>query len=282
MELRAAALHALSVREPAEKVAATRTLGAVASQLPLQVALRLSEPGCLPGRPERPTLVQPRLVPRRSPATPEGLAHLVHALCHIEFNAINLALDAVWRFADLPPAYYLDWVRVAAEEAEHFELLSSELTTLGMRYGDVPAHDGLWDMCQRTCDSALARMALVPRTLEARGLDVTPEMQLKLRHTGLPQAHSVADRLDIILRDEIGHVAVGNRWFLWLCQQQGLEPLAQYRSLLEQHKAPLPKGPFNVAAREAAGFTRTEFAQWSRHADEGSISPADGAARAAP
>lgn len=198
-------------------------------------------------------------MPRRSPATPEGLAHLVHALCHIEFNAIHLALDAVWRFADLPPAYYLDWVRVAAEEAEHFELLCDQLSALGMRYGDVPAHDGLWDMCQRTRHSVLARMALVPRTLDARGLDVTPAMQLKLRHTGLTQAHSVADCLEIILRDEIGHVAVGNQWFQWLCQQQGLEPLKHYRILLQTYGVPPPRPPLNNAARQQAGFSESEL-----------------------
>ena len=166
-----------------------------------------------------------REVPRRSPFTPEGRAALLHAIAHIEFNAINLALDAAWRFAGMPRAYYLDWLRVAREEALHFRLLREHLRSLGHDYGDFDAHDGLWAMAEKTRDDVLARMALVPRTLEARGLDATPPMQAKLRRAGDARAVEI---LDIILRDEIGHVAIGNRWYRWLCARDGLDPRAHY------------------------------------------------------
>jgi uncharacterized ferritin-like protein (DUF455 family) len=199
-------------------------------------------------------------VPHRSPFTPDGLAALLHAVAHIEFNAINLALDAVWRFAGMPDDFYLDWLRVADEEATHFDLLRAHLQSLGHDYGDFPAHDGLWEMCIKTQDDVTARMALVPRTLEARGLDATPLMQARLRKVGTAAALCAVEILDVILRDEIGHVAVGNRWYGWLCERQGLEPLAHYRLLARQHAAPRLKPPFNDAARRAAGFTETELA----------------------
>ena len=198
-------------------------------------------------------------VPHRSPFTADGLAALVHAIAHIEFNAINLALDATWRFAGMPEAFYRDWLRVADEEATHFGLLHEHLQSLGHDYGDFPAHDGLWEMCIKTQDDVTARMALVPRTLEARGLDATPLIQARLRKVGTPAAQRVVDILDIILRDEIGHVAVGNRWYGWLCAQQALDPLAHYRQLARQHAAPRLKPPFNDTARRAAGFTNTEL-----------------------
>jgi uncharacterized ferritin-like protein (DUF455 family) len=213
----------------------------------------------LPGRPPQPVLLPPMQVPHRSPFTPGGLAALLHAVCHIEFNAINLALDAVWRFAGMPLAFYRDWLRVADEEATHFGLLHHHLNSLGHQYGDFPAHDGLWEMCVKTQDDITARMALVPRTLEARGLDATPLMQARLRKVNTPAALRTVEILDVILRDEIGHVAVGNRWYGWLCTQQGLEPLAHYRTLARQHKAPRLKPPFNEAARRAAGFTQPEL-----------------------
>ena len=223
----------------------------------------MTEPPGLPGRPAQPRLIDPAQVPRRPANTLAGRAALVHAICHIEFNAINLALDAVWRFAGLPEAYYRDWLRVAVEEAQHFSLLHAHLQGLGHRYGDFPAHDGLWSMCERTRHDVTARMALVPRTLEARGLDATPLIQRKLRAVGTPDARAACDILDIILRDEIGHVAIGNHWYRWLCAQQGLEPLAHYAHLARTHRAPPPKGPFNQAARQQAGFTDEEMAWWS-------------------
>lgn len=220
----------------------------------------------LPGRPATPRLIDPAQVPTRSPFTPEGRAALMHAICHIEFNAINLALDAVWRFDGMPEAFYSDWLRVAAEEAYHFTLLRDHLRTLphpGRQipwdYGDFEAHDGLWAMCDKTAHDITARMALVPRTLEARGLDATPLIQGKLRKVGTPDAIQAIEILDIILRDEVGHVAIGNHWYGHLCGQQGLDPLATYRQLARHYSAPRLKPPFNEAARKAAGFSQTEL-----------------------
>ncbi len=258
--LRARALQALCLADPGRKVLATHALFED-SQARLDPAERLAPPAGLPlpGRPQRPTLVPHLDVPRRSPFTPEGLAMLLHAVTHIEFNAINLALDAVWRFSDMPADFYTDWLRVAHEEAIHFDLLRTHLRSLGHDYGDFAAHGSLWDMCVRTQDDVTARMALVPRTLEARGLDATPPMQARLRQVGTPAALRAVDILDVILRDEIGHVAVGNRWYAWLCARQGLEPVAHYRLLARAHQAPRLRPPYNTAARLAAGFTPPEL-----------------------
>ena len=259
MELRQRALEALRLSSPEEKVAAARALHAQGASI-LIADSRPSEPAGLPGRPDRPLLVHPAKVPRRSPFKPEGLAALLHAIAHIEFNAINLALDAAWRFDGMPRAFYLDWLRVAAEEAHHFSLLRAHLQTLGHDYGDLPAHDNLWQMCEKTRGDVVARMALVPRTLEARGLDATPQIQDKLRAVGTPAALRAVDILDIILRDEIGHVAIGNHWYRWLCQRDGLDPVAHYGVLVERYLAPRLHPPFNDAARRRAGFTEEELA----------------------
>jgi uncharacterized ferritin-like protein (DUF455 family) len=212
----------------------------------------------IPGRPPRPELVPPQRVERRrSLHTDAGRAAMIHALCHIEFNAINLALDAVWRFPGMPADYYRDWLRVADEEALHFTLLADHLGTLGFGYGDFPAHNSLWEMCDRTAGDVLARMALVPRTLEARGLDASPPVRAKLAGVG---DHAAAAIIDIILRDEVGHVAIGNHWYRWLCTQRGLDPVSTYAGLAQQHRAPKLRGPFNLDARRAAGFDDDELA----------------------
>uniref|UniRef100_UPI000E64E0C3 ferritin-like domain-containing protein n=1 Tax=Azohydromonas sediminis TaxID=2259674 RepID=UPI000E64E0C3 len=211
----------------------------------------------VPGRPPRPALVAPARVPQRSVHTAAGRAALLHAIAHIEFNAINLALDAVWRFAGLPPDFYRHWLRVAAEEAHHFTLLAEHLATLGHAYGDFDAHDGLWAMAEKTKGDFTARMALVPRTLEARGLDATPAIQRKLARAGDARAVEI---LAVILRDEVGHVAIGNRWYRWACARDGLDPLAHYAALVERYAAPRLKPPFNVEARRAAGFDDDEIA----------------------
>jgi uncharacterized ferritin-like protein (DUF455 family) len=221
------------------------------------ITLSAEQAANMPGRPARPLLVSPTEVPARSPFTPEGRAALIHAICHIEFNAIGLALDAVWRFPGMPPAYYLDWLRVASEEARHFSLLRTHLQSLGSDYGDFLAHDGLWTMCEKTQHDIVARMALVPRTLEARGLDATPLIQAKLTRAGDARAVEI---LDIILRDEVGHVAIGNHWYRHLCAERGLDALTLYPSLIEQYQAPRLRPPFNEAARIAAGFTPDEMA----------------------
>ena len=266
MELRRAAREALCTPDPAAKAAAAMALlQACRDGAALDPAAALPAlPATGPGRPDRPHLVDPAQLPRRSPFTAEGRAALLHAVAHIEFNAINLALDAVWRFAGLPPDYYRDWLRVAAEEALHFTLLQQHLATLGHAYGDFDAHDGLWAMAERTQADPLARMALVPRTLEARGLDATPPMQQRLRQAGDLQAVAI---LDVILRDEVGHVAIGNRWYRWLCDRAGLEPVATYARLARQYRAPRLKGPFNRAARQAAGFSDEEMAALGRDAE---------------
>ncbi len=258
MEMRTRALQTLQLRTPEAKCAAVHALWAAQAHWTFGPAQIHSGP--LPGRPELPRLIAPGTVPKRTPYSPQGRAALVHAICHIEFNAINLALDAVWRFDGMPETFYRDWMRVAEEEAQHFEMLHRELQTLGHAYGDFDAHDGLWEMCEKTADDITARMALVPRTLEARGLDATPLIQARLRKVGTPDALRICDCLDVILREEIGHVDVGNRWYRWLCLQQGLEPVAHYKALVQRHKAPRLRPPFNTEARQAAGFSADEIA----------------------
>ena len=255
MELRSAALKALQTAEPAQKAAAALALHpAPLAWVEPTAAVVCAAP--LPGRTDRPPLVAPADVRHRSAFTPEGRAALLHAVAHIELNAINLALDAVWRFAGMPQDYYRDWLRVAHEEAQHFTLLADHLVTLGHAYGDFAAHDGLWAMTESTAGDITARMALVPRTLEARGLDATPPMQEKLRKAGDLRAVAI---LDIILRDEVGHVAVGNHWYRWLCARDGLDPVQHYRTLARAYRAPRPKPPFNLEARARAGFTAEEL-----------------------
>ena len=267
-ELRAQALAALCCPDIERKCELARALHTEAAQLPLDADALLTPPAGspLPGRPQRPRLVMPKQVAQRSPFTLEGRAALIHAICHIEFNAINLALDAVWRFAGMPREFYLDWLRVAAEEAYHFGLLREHLRTMPPRedgqpwdYGDFDGHDGLWLMCERTAHDVTARMALVPRTLEARGLDATPQIQAKLRRIGTPDALEAVVRLDIILRDEVGHVEIGNRWYRWLCERDGLDPVALYPELVSRYQAPPLRPPFNEEARLRAGFSRQEL-----------------------
>lgn len=189
--------------------------------------------------------------------TTEGRAALIHALAHIEFNAINLALDAVWRFSEMPRDYYQDWLQVAKEEAYHFSLLRAHLQSLGFDYGDFDAHNSLWEMVEKTQGDVLARMALVPRTLEARGLDATPPLKHKLMQAGDQAAAAI---LDIILHDEIGHVAIGNRWFYYLCDQRGLDRHSTFEQLRHAYQAPALRPPFNLSARKQAGFSDLELA----------------------
>lgn len=219
-----------------------------------------------PGVPAKPELLEPLNVDKRSPFTPAGHAALMHAICHIEFNAVNLALDAIWRFDGMPKQYYLDWAQVAKEEAYHFSLLQNHLKSIVYdanryyEYGDFPAHTGLWTMCEKTKDDIVARMALVPRTLEARGLDATPLIQAKLRKVKTSYATEAIEILDIILCDEIGHVAIGNHWYRWLCKRDGLDPMHHYATLHNRHAAPKLRAPFNLEARFKAGFTPQEIA----------------------
>jgi uncharacterized ferritin-like protein (DUF455 family) len=207
------------------------------------------------GRPPRPVLVDPRQLRQRGLRSPEGRVAAVHAVAHIEANAIDLALDAAHRFRGLPDAYYDDWLRVAEEEARHFGLLSTRLVELGAAYGDLPAHGGLWTACARSADDVLRRMALVPRVLEARGLDVNPPMIARFRAAGDGATAAV---LEVVLADEIGHVAVGDRWFRWCCASRGLDPVPTFAGLLTEAGVRV-RPPLNVEARLAAGFDAAEL-----------------------
>lgn len=216
------------------------------------------QPVPVPGRPTKPELVHPKHVKQRQLTTKEGRQALLHAIAHIEFNAINLGLDAVYRFRSMPDAYYGDWLQVAAEEAGHFQLLQARMLDFGCYYGDLPAHNGLWEHACKTDYDVMVRMALVPRVLEARGLDVTPGMMARLREVGDVQSVEI---LEIILRDEIGHVRIGSHWFRHCCEQRGLEPEETFRQLLRDvMQAPL-RGPFYTEARLQAGFSATELEQ---------------------
>jgi uncharacterized ferritin-like protein (DUF455 family) len=247
----------LRARQPADKVAGVHALQAdwLAARVCLDVDAERT-PIDQPGQPEKPLLIPPQRVPRRRADTLPGRAALVHALAHIEFNAINLALDAAHRFAGMPPAYYADWLRVADEEALHFDLLNTHLATLGHAYGDFPAHNGLWDMALKTAHDPLVRMALVPRVLEARGLDATPLIVDKLKAVNETR---MVEILAIIERDEIGHVAIGSHWFGWLCAARRLDAATTFRQLLVDYDAPPLRPPFNVAARRKAGFSESEL-----------------------
>lgn len=264
--IRARAGWALAEPDLATKAAMVRSLhesatsGGVPDDSHDQIQLHPVE---APGRPERPTLVEPRALPRRRMGTPEGRFAAIHAVAHIEANAVNLALDAVHRFDGLPWRYRLDWLRVAVEEALHFELLEARLADLGGTYGDLPAHDGLWSSAVATADDPLRRMALVPRVLEARGLDVTPLMLERFREVG---DTATAEVLVRILDDEVGHVAVGDRWFRHLCEKRGLDPGPTFIRLLDEARAIVPP-PFNEEARRRAGFAPAELAELAlRHA----------------
>lgn len=214
-----------------------------------------------PGRPARPKLVAPSQLPKRGLNSEAGRAALIHAIAHIELNAIDLAWDAVYRFGewesrDIHRDFIADWLSVAVDEARHFSLLQERLTELGFNYGDFDAHNGLWQAAQKTIDDPMARMALVPRVLEARGLDVTPGMIGRLRGAGDLRTVEI---LELILREEVAHVAAGSRWFAHLCQQRGLEPEATFFKLLESRFPGVVRGPFNESARLAAGFSNAEL-----------------------
>ena len=209
-----------------------------------------------PGRPSRTILVHPREVPKRGFKSREGLIRLAHAITHIEFNAINLALDAVYRFRDMPREFYSDWLKIAAEEAKHFILLSDYLQQHGSFYGEYDSHNGLWEMAVKTDHDVMVRMALVPRVLEARGLDVTPGMIEKLIAAG---EWPFVDILKIIHEEEIGHVFSGTRWFNYECENRGIDPRETFINLLNQYMKGVTIGPFHEESRKQAGFTAEEM-----------------------
>lgn len=253
--LRNQALAALQCADSRSKCTATQVLQLDSDSVDFH--REIQEPAGLPMHPEKPLLVHATKIVRRTLATTEGHAALIHSLAHIEFNAVNLALDAIWRFADMPIEYYAQWLSVAKDEARHFGLLRDHLQGLGFAYGDFQAHDGLWDMAEKTKHDVLARMALVPRTLEARGLDASPKVRDKLFSSGDKAGSAI---VSIILNDEIGHVHIGNYWYRWLCEQRQLEPVQTYKSLAIKYGAPPLRPPFNLPARRQAGFTEEELA----------------------
>ena len=254
-----AARECLDAASVDDKIALTRRHAAAFArgELAIPEDAPPPQPIRMPGRPARPSLVHPRDLPRRGLGSSAGRAAFIHAIAHIELNAIDLAWDAAYRFRGMPADFYSDWVRIADDEARHLMMLRERLQALGHDYGDFDAHNGLWEMCEKTAHDGLARMALVPRVLEARGLDVTPGMIVKLRSLG---DDATADVLEVILREEIAHVAAGSRWFRWFCEGRGIEPEPKFRELLAQYAREVLHGPFNVEARSAAGFSDEELA----------------------
>lgn len=244
--------------EPEHKCAATMALLRDWTEGRLAVKMGVDETAPLlsPGRPPRPQLVEPARLAGRRLGSREGHAALLHAIAHIEFNAIDLALDCVYRFRSQSADFHDDWLRVASEEALHFGMVCKRLQALGFGYGDFPAHNGLWEMACRTADDLLARMALVPRVLEARGLDATPGIIARLRAIGDVESVAVLER---ILADEVGHVAIGDRWFRAECARRGLDAESTYLAMIERFGAPRPVPPMNRAARLAAGFSAAEL-----------------------
>jgi uncharacterized ferritin-like protein (DUF455 family) len=210
--------------------------------------------------PQKPILLPPREMPKRKFHTPEGLAAFFHAIAHVEFVAIYLAWDILYRFRNLPDDFYRDWLRVADEEAQHFALLQTKLQTFGINYGDLPAHSGLWDLAQFTADDLLKRLALVPRNMEAHGLDVTPPLIEKFKQLGDKNAVEILTR---ILTDEVGHVALGSKWFKWLCEQKNVDSETTYQNELLNYytqKGGGLKGTINIEMRLKAGFSENELA----------------------
>jgi uncharacterized ferritin-like protein (DUF455 family) len=243
----------LETPEPAAKVALSQSVAAAWRRGDMAEIGHAAPPG-RPARPARPLLGAPRDMPkRRAGGTQATRIALLHALAHIELNAIDLAWDIIARFTGeaLPRGFYDDWVVVAAEEAKHHGLLAARLADLGAAYGDLPAHDGLWGAAQATAHDVLARLAVVPLVLEARGLDVTPDMIARLERLGDRESAAV---LRVIYADEIGHVAAGSRWFGWLCDRRGLAPAETYQTLVKRHFRGALKPPFNRAGRAAAGL----------------------------
>ncbi len=207
--------------------------------------------------PARPELLAPRQMPRRKLTTPDGVAAFFHAIAHVEFVAIYLAWDILYRFRGLPEQFYLDWLRVADEEAQHFALIRTHLQAMQLDYGDLPAHSGLWDHAKDTADDLLGRLAMVPRCMEARGLDVTPALIEKFSTLGDDASVAILTR---ILTDEVGHVELGSYWFKYVCRQRGFEVEAKYRELIElYYVGGKPKGPFNRKLRKIAGFSDAEI-----------------------
>ncbi len=251
------AFNALTQNNTADKIKLVDQLHALKNQEKLNYKVKHPVISIKsPGRPAKPNLVRFQSIPKRDKSD-LGFIKTIHAICHIEFNAINLALDAVYRFQAMPDQFYQDWIQVAFEESQHFRLLNNYLVELGYQYGDFDAHNGLWKMTHETDYDVLARMALVPRVLEAKGLDATPKIQKRFKNSNFKP---MVELLDVIFHDEITHVKIGNFWFHHLCQSRKLDPINTFETLIEQHIGESLRGPFNIEARKLADFSKQEIA----------------------
>ncbi|MFZ5618317.1 MAG: ferritin-like domain-containing protein [Pseudomonadota bacterium] len=266
------AVAALAAAAPKEKCAAAARAFEVVSTGSFRLDGEWVAPPDAPARPERPILLPPQAAPRRRLGSLEGRIALLHALAHIELNAVDLAFDMAARFegeiaaAGLDRAAFIrDWFAIGAEEARHFAMLDDRLSELGSAYGELPAHGALWESAARTADSVLARLAVAPMVLEARGLDVTPQMARRLRLAGDAKS---AEILDEIYRDEIGHVAAGARWFDRVCNARGIDPATEFARLVSERFSGGLKPPFNREGRSAAGLPERYYSGWNGPCEE--------------
>ena len=255
MSLFKLAYEALICNDTKEKILLTRNLADYPFSNNSLKSKSIIKKISIPGRPKKPNLVNFKGSPKRD-RSELGMIKNIHAICHIEFNSINLALDAIYRFQEMPDKFYINWIKVASEETTHFLLLKDYLQILGYDYGDFDAHNGLWQMTVDTDYDVLSRMALVPRVLEARGLDVTPSIRKKFKDS---KFHKMVEILDIIFRDEIGHVKIGNYWYQYLCNERGIDPIQTFDTLIKKHIGSHLRGPFNIEARLLSNFSQTEL-----------------------
>ncbi|MEI4487271.1 ferritin-like domain-containing protein [Frigidibacter sp. MR17.14] len=222
------------------------------------IAVGQAAPPLRPARPEKPDLLDPRDVPRRRPGSPQGRIALLHALAHIELNAVDLHWDIIARFTDqpMPPGFYDDWVKSADEESKHFNLLCDCLEAMGSHYGALPAHAGMWRAAEDTVDDLFGRLAVVPMVLEARGLDVTPGLIATFEKAAAtdPAAEAAVAALKVIYAEEVHHVAYGSKWFNWLCGRDGLDPKDRFHDLVRRYFHGALKPPFNEEKRAEAGL----------------------------
>ncbi len=258
MELRAQCLKALAANDLNQKLNQVQAIyeSFKSRQIKIDSKSDIKHAYHLPGAPSRPNIVPPRLVEKRSASTQQGKLIFIHALAHIEFSAINLALDIIWRFKNLPEQFYSDWLQIAYEEKTHFNLLNSYLKKFDLAYGSFNAHNSLWEMAERTSHDLIHRLALIPRTMEARGLDVTPPIIEKFKQQ---RDDDIAAILQIIYEEEIRHVSIGNIWYRWACDTQKLDPQETYKNLLVTYDIELNYQKLNKEARYKAGFLKEEL-----------------------
>lgn len=258
MELRAQCLKALAADDLNQKLNQVQAIyeSFKSHQIKIDAKADIKYTYHLPGAPSKPDIVAPRLVEKRSASTQHGKLIFIHALAHIEFSAINLALDIIWRFKNLPEQFYSDWLQIAYEEQAHFNLLNSYLKKFGLAYGSFNAHNSLWEMAERTSHDLIHRLALIPRTMEARGLDVTPPIIEKFKQQ---RDDDIAAILQTIYEEEIRHVSIGNIWYRWACDTQKLDPHETYKNLLATYDIELNYQKLNKEARYKAGFLKEEL-----------------------